>query len=108
MADEYADTELPQPSERFLAGMALAQTPRQQEIAGTIYRSLAAGAEVDDVKDLIERMVRTVAKERHGQEAPAESAWQQDDPAERRAEPEQPRDTRRADHLLTFDPDDDR
>jgi hypothetical protein len=73
MVDSGQD-EPPQPSERFVAGMALAQTPRQQEIARQIYDRLAAGADVDDVKGLIGKMVRTVAQERHPQQAVDESA----------------------------------
>lgn len=66
MPDDVPD-EPPELSERFLAGMALAQTPQQQEVAREIHDRLAAGAEVDDVKDLIERMMRIVVKQRHGE-----------------------------------------
>jgi hypothetical protein len=58
--------EVPEPSERFLAGMRLAQTPEQQEAARRIYRRLADGAEVDDVKPLIEEMMRVVVTQRNG------------------------------------------
>lgn len=60
------DEEVPELDERFLAGMALAQTPRQQEAAGEIYRELASGKDVDDIKPLIERMLRVVVEERGG------------------------------------------
>jgi hypothetical protein len=58
--------EAPGPSERFLAAMRLSQTPEQQEAARRIYRRLAEGAEVDDVKPLIEEMMRVVVTQRNG------------------------------------------
>ncbi|HJP77294.1 MAG TPA: hypothetical protein VJ914_23700 [Pseudonocardiaceae bacterium] len=59
------EDDVPELSERFLGGMALAQTPRQQEAAGEIYRELAAGKEVEDIKPLIERMMSIVVEERN-------------------------------------------
>ena len=56
-------------SEQFLAGMALAQTPQQQEIAGQIHRRLAACDDVDDVKGLIEEMMRAAVRQRGGDRA---------------------------------------
>ena len=57
--------EIPAPSAAFLAGMKLSQTPQQQEVARQIYDRLAAGASVDDIHDLIEKMMRTVVTQRH-------------------------------------------
>lgn len=59
------EDDVPELSERFLGGMALAQTPRQQEAAREIYRELAAGEDVDDIKPLIERMLTIVVEERN-------------------------------------------
>ncbi|MDR1999536.1 MAG: hypothetical protein LBQ06_06300 [Frankiaceae bacterium] len=53
-----------EPSERFLAAMDLAETPEQQGIAREIYRRLAAGEDVEDVQDLIERMTAVVVEQR--------------------------------------------
>jgi hypothetical protein len=89
------ESEWPRPSERFLAGMELAQTPRQQQIARQIYDRLAGGAEVDDVKDLIERMIRTVARERH----PDQKVPDPDAPP--------PDDSRANRHVMRFDVNDD-
>jgi hypothetical protein len=41
------------------AELLAGQTPQQQEIAGRIYERLKAGAELDDVKDLIAELSRT-------------------------------------------------
>lgn len=60
------DGEVPELSERFLAGMALSQTPEQQAIARQIYQRLEEGAEVDDIKPLIEHMMRIVVTQRNG------------------------------------------
>lgn len=60
------DEDVPGPSERFLAAMALAETPEQQAAAKEIYRRLEEGAEVDDIKDLIERQMRIVVAQRNG------------------------------------------
>jgi hypothetical protein len=70
-SDGPDEDEPPQLSEKFLAGMALAQTPQQQEIAGQIYRRLAAGDDVEDVKGLIEEMMRVVVRQRGGERAEA-------------------------------------
>jgi hypothetical protein len=51
-------------NERLLRVLAAAQTPRQQEIAKRIYARLYAGDSVDDVKNLIEEMVRVIRQER--------------------------------------------
>lgn len=66
-----ADDEVPELSDRFLGGMALAQTPRQQEAAGEIYRELSSGKDVEDIKPLIERMLRVVVEERGAQPPPS-------------------------------------
>jgi hypothetical protein len=58
--------EAPELSERFLAGMELARTPEQQEIARQIYQRLKDGDDVDDVKPLIEEMMRVVVTQRNG------------------------------------------
>jgi hypothetical protein len=51
-------------NERLLRDLAAAQTPRQQEIAKSIYARLNAGESADDVKDLIEEMVQVITEER--------------------------------------------
>ena len=51
-------------SERFLAAMALSETTEQQEVAREIYDRLAAGADVDDVRPLIEEMMTIVVRQR--------------------------------------------
>ena len=61
--------EPPELSERFLAAMALSETTEQQEVAREIYDRLAAGADVDDVRPLIEEMMTIVVRQRHGQPA---------------------------------------
>lgn len=58
------DSTLPDVSERLLRGLAAAQTPRQQEIARSIYSRLSARDSVDDVKGLIEEMARVIQQER--------------------------------------------
>lgn len=75
---ETADNEPPELSERFLGGMALAQTPRQQEAAAEIYRELSAGKDVDDIKPLIERMLRVVVEERGAAKQPPAAQPQPD------------------------------
>jgi hypothetical protein len=65
-AEPGDEGEAPEPSERFLAGMRLSQTPEQQAAARRIYNRLAEGAEVDDVKPLIEEMMRVVVVQRNG------------------------------------------
>lgn len=60
------DEDVAWPSERFLAAMALAQTPEQQAIAREIYQRLEEGADVEDVKPLIERQMRVVVAQRNG------------------------------------------
>lgn len=87
------EAEWPRPSERFLAGMALAQTPRQQEIARQIYDRMAAGADVDDVKPLIDQMARTVARARN--------------PDAHSPEPDQKQPRPRQSHVMRFDLEDD-
>lgn len=67
-ASRAAD-EPPELSERFLAAMELAQTPEQQEVARAIYDRLAAGADVDEVRPLIDEMMTIVVRQRHGQPA---------------------------------------
>lgn len=52
-------------SERFRTAMSMAQTPEQQEIAREIYRRLEGGAEVEDIKHLIEDELRTVVAQRN-------------------------------------------
>jgi hypothetical protein len=77
--DTPDDGEPPELSERFLAGMALSQTPQQQQIASEIYGRLAAGAQVDDIKDLIDNMMRVVAGQRAGERtAPSSHAGDSD------------------------------
>jgi hypothetical protein len=85
------EADWPRPSDRFLAGMALAQTPRQQQIARQIYDRMAAGATVDDVKPLIDQMARTVAQTRNPDAHIPEPG---------QAQPRQP-------HVLSFDLEDD-
>lgn len=51
-------------NERLLRDLAAAQTPRQQEIAKSIYRRLYAGESVDDVKGLIDEMIKVITQER--------------------------------------------
>lgn len=58
------DGARPDVNERLLRGLAAAQTPRQQEIARSIYRRLNAGESVDDVKGLIEQMAQVITEER--------------------------------------------
>ncbi len=65
-AGQAAD-ELPELSERFLAAMKLSETPEQQEVARAIYDRLAAGADVDEVRPLIDEMMTIVVRQRHGQ-----------------------------------------
>lgn len=60
------DEDVPGPSRRFLAAMSLAETPEQQAVAREIYQRLEEGAEVDDVKDLIEQQMRIVVAQRNG------------------------------------------
>jgi len=64
-ASRAAD-EPPELSERFLAAMELSETPEQQEVARAIYHRLAAGAEVDEVRPLIDEMMTIVVRQRHG------------------------------------------
>lgn len=80
----WDDEELPRLSERLLRGLAAAQTPRQQEIAKSIYGRLRAGDSVDDIKDLIAEMSRVVTKEQGfaRRTSPAPSG-RQPEPAER-------------------------
>jgi hypothetical protein len=66
--DQVAD-EPPELSERFLAAMELSETPEQQEVARAIYDRLAAGADVDEVRPLIDEMMTIVVRQRHGQPA---------------------------------------
>ncbi|MBM9503953.1 hypothetical protein [Actinacidiphila acididurans] len=75
-----ADDDLPGPSPKFLAGMALAQTPEQQAIAREIYRRLEEGAEVDDIKPLIEEQMRVVVAQRNGRPVPAPRSAEQAGP----------------------------
>lgn len=75
--NKQADDEAPELSERFLGGMALAQTPRQQEAAAEIYRELSSGKDVDDIKPLIERMLRVVVEERGAAHNPPAAQPQQ-------------------------------
>jgi hypothetical protein len=65
---QHAD-EPPELSERFLVAMELSETPEQQEVAREIYGRLAAGADVDEVRPLIEEMMTIVVRQRHGQSA---------------------------------------
>jgi hypothetical protein len=51
-------------SERLRAAMLLARTPEQQEIAREIYRRFEQGAEVEDVRHLVERHMRLVIDQR--------------------------------------------
>lgn len=39
------------------------RTPQQQEIAGSIYQELKAGAHVDDIKHLIGKLSRTATED---------------------------------------------
>jgi hypothetical protein len=55
----------PQPyGERLMAALAGVQSPRQQEIARSIYGRLQAGESVDDLRDLIDEMGRVIQAER--------------------------------------------
>jgi hypothetical protein len=49
---------------KLLRSFAVAQTPRQQEIARSIYSRRKAGDSVDDVKDLIAKMSQVITEER--------------------------------------------
>lgn len=58
-------------SERVAEEMLATQSPRQQELADRIFRELADGAEVDDIKDLIGELSRTATEDaRHRTEVP--------------------------------------
>lgn len=50
-------------TDRIARTMEARETPRQQELARCIYARLKAGAEVDDVRNLITEMGRTMAEE---------------------------------------------
>jgi hypothetical protein len=60
------DEDVTGPSERFLAAMSLAETPEQQAVAREIFQRLEEGAEVDDIKDLLERQMKVVVAQRNG------------------------------------------
>lgn len=60
------DGDVAWPSARFLAAMELAQTPEQQSIAREIYKRLEEGADVEDIKPLIEQQMRVVVAQRNG------------------------------------------
>ena len=68
--DEPVD-EPPELSDRFVAAIELSQTPEQQEVAGEIFDQLMAGAQVEDVMPLIDRMMRVVAVQRGTRQADA-------------------------------------
>lgn len=59
-----ADGAEPDVIERLLRGLAAAQTPRQQQIARSIYSRLNAGDSVDDIKGLIQEMAGVITEER--------------------------------------------
>jgi hypothetical protein len=50
--------------ERLMAALASVESPRQQEIARSIYGRLRAGESVDDLQDLIAEMRRVIQAER--------------------------------------------
>ncbi|MEZ0065752.1 hypothetical protein ABIA32_001752 [Streptacidiphilus sp. MAP12-20] len=50
-------------SERFGAGIEARRSPRQRELANTIYQRLAAGAEVEDIAHLISDVSRTAGQD---------------------------------------------
>lgn len=58
------DGARPDVNERLLRGLAAAQTPRQQEIARSIYSRLNAGDSVEDVEGLIAEMAKVITEER--------------------------------------------
>jgi len=49
--------------------MELSETPERQEVARAIYDRLVAGAEVDEVRPLIDKMMTIAVRQRHGQPA---------------------------------------
>jgi hypothetical protein len=60
-----AGSSQPQPyGERLMAALASVESPRQQEIARSIYGRLQAGESVDDLQDLIAEMGRVIQAER--------------------------------------------
>ena len=66
---ERAVDEPPELSERFVAAMELSETPEQQEVARAIYDRLAAGADVNEVRPLIDEMMTIVIQQRNGKTA---------------------------------------
>jgi hypothetical protein len=48
--------------DKFGARLLAEQTPEQKEIAGKIFTRMLAGADVDDVRDLIEQLSHTSRK----------------------------------------------
>ena len=73
MTDEHATPDDPiLPSENLLAALERTRTPEQQEIAGEIFRRLSAGEDVDDVKDLIDKMAQVIVRQQRerGQRRP--------------------------------------
>lgn len=51
------------PDEVLTETLTAAQTPRQQELAGQIYSRLKGGADVADVKGLIEEMTQVTTRQ---------------------------------------------
>lgn len=60
------EDDIAEPSPRFLTAMQMAETPEQQAIAREIYKRLEEGAEVEDIKPLIEQQMRIVVTQRNG------------------------------------------
>ena len=54
--------------DKFGARLLAEQTPEQKEIAGQIFTRMMAGADVDDVRDLIEQLSHTSRKYRQEHE----------------------------------------
>lgn len=50
-------------ADRFGDELLEGRTPRQDELAGRIYRELKAGAHVDDIKHLIGQLSRTASED---------------------------------------------
>ncbi|WP_225846503.1 hypothetical protein [Streptomyces sp. HPF1205] len=63
-SETFHAEDAPEMSERFRTAMLMAQTPEQQAIAREIYRRLEGGAEVEDIKHLLEEELRIVTAQR--------------------------------------------
>lgn len=57
-SDSRPEAELAPMAERVAGYLLAARTPRQQELGRRIYDQLKAGAEVDDIRGLVEELSR--------------------------------------------------